>query len=99
MPLNRPAKTGPFAGSGQRLDGKVAKVRTMSTSSANGLVETPSTGRPTCVGDLPPVVPDENYKPGALDFIRYNYKNLTELKRELSAAPSADRPKTNFYKM
>jgi hypothetical protein len=98
VPLNRPATSGPFSGSGQRLDGKAAKARTMSTSSVSGLVETPTTGRPTCVEDLPPVVPDENYKPGALEFIRYNYKNLSELKRDLSSTP-VEQPKAKFYKM
>lgn len=96
MPLSKPVKAGPFAGSGQRLDGKVSKARTMSTSSANGLVETPTSGRPTCVEDLPPVVPDENYRPGALDFIRYNYKNLSVLKSEFAEAP--EKPKATMYK-
>jgi hypothetical protein len=83
VPLAKPVTKGPFSGAGVRLDGKAAKPRTMSTSSMNGLAETPTTGRPSCVEELPPVVPDESYRPGSLDFIRYNYKCRTVLEQEL----------------
>ncbi|KAI6222488.1 hypothetical protein M3Y99_01496200 [Aphelenchoides fujianensis] len=72
--------SGPFGGSGVRLDGKTTKPRTISTSSLGGLEST--TPPPPAVetpADLPPVVPDESYQPGALDFVRYNYKNRSVL--------------------
>ncbi|KAI6228879.1 hypothetical protein M3Y99_01180400 [Aphelenchoides fujianensis] len=76
--------SGPFGGSGVRLDGKTTKPRTISTSSLGGLEST--TPPPPAVetpADLPPVVPDESYQPGALDFVRYNYKNRSVLEAAL----------------
>jgi hypothetical protein len=79
----KPAKSGPFSSAGVRLDGKTAKVRTTSTSSFNAHAETPTTGRPTNVEELPDVVVDESYRPGTLEFTRYNYKNLSTLKQDI----------------
>lgn len=56
----------------------------VSGSVSNNKAEASGVGRPTRVEDLPPVMPDENYKPGSLEFIRYNYKNLSVLKQELA---------------
>jgi len=74
MPFVPPVVKGPFSGAGVRLDGKAGKPRTTSTSSLGAMAESTSTARPTTVEELPPVVPDENYRPGSLEFIRYNYK-------------------------
>jgi hypothetical protein len=82
--VNKPT-AGPFAGSGFRL-GKSTnsdKPRATSTTSASTAIESVNSSRPTCIEDLPPVVPDENYHPGQLEFIRYNYKSLSVLKEEL----------------
>ncbi|KAI6175970.1 hypothetical protein M3Y97_00748200 [Aphelenchoides bicaudatus] len=97
VPISKPAKTGPFSGGGQRLDGKVTKPRTMSTSSANGLVESATNGKATSIDDLPPVVVDENYKPGTLEFIRYNYKNLSVLKQEMQEAATSSKSTGNAW--
>jgi ubiquitin fusion degradation protein 1 len=74
LPVVPPVVTGPFSGAGFRLDGKAAKPRTTSTSSLGALAKATTPARPTPVEELPPVVPDENYRPGSLEFIRYNYK-------------------------
>ncbi|KAI6187230.1 hypothetical protein M3Y98_00220200 [Aphelenchoides besseyi] len=84
LDTNAPPTSGPFSGSGVRLDGKTAKSRTVSTSSLGRLDSTtpppPTVESPS---DLPPVVPDESYQPGSLDFVRYNYKNRSVIEAAL----------------
>ncbi|KAI1711236.1 ubiquitin fusion degradation protein UFD1 domain-containing protein [Ditylenchus destructor] len=63
----------PFQGEGQRLDERRAKARTISTS---------STGGPNIAPVIAEVVPDENYEPGILTFVRYDYRNRSTLEKE-----------------
>lgn len=82
VPPKQPKRDQPFASSGVRLDGKSVKQRTVSSSSSLG----PSNSLdqpPTPAEELADVVPDENYRPGRLDFVRYAYKNRAVLEKEL----------------
>ncbi|CAD5226004.1 unnamed protein product [Bursaphelenchus xylophilus] len=71
-----------FGGSGVRLDGKVSKSRTVSTSSAGPSRDSVEKA-PEPEEQIAEVIPDESYRPGQLDFIRYAYKNRELLEKEI----------------
>jgi len=73
VPLPRAPSSGPFVGSGCRLDGK---SRTVSTSSTGSMVATNGAAA------LADVIHDENYRPGALSFVRYDYTNRSCLEQQ-----------------
>ncbi|PIO68011.1 ubiquitin fusion degradation protein UFD1 [Teladorsagia circumcincta] len=71
-----------FSGSGQRLDGKKKpSSSSLCTEQADDLLDT--------LQSLPPVVCVEDYKPGKLSFIRYDYKSRFDTERELQEAKVA----------
>ncbi|ETN68816.1 hypothetical protein NECAME_15601 [Necator americanus] len=75
-----------FSGSGQRLDGK-KKPSSNSLCSEQGeeLLHTLNT--------LPPVICLDDYKPGKLSFIRYDYKSRFETERELQESKQSSTKK------
>ncbi|KJH48476.1 ubiquitin fusion degradation protein UFD1 [Dictyocaulus viviparus] len=79
------ASSGPFSafsGSGQRLDGKKkASSSSLAADQGKELLDKLTT--------LPPVVCNADYKPGKLNFIRYDYKSRFETERELQEAKQA----------
>lgn len=88
--IPKPREWAPFQGEGMRLDeGRKSKARTISTSSnadMQQLGRSGSTASMQAAGTVTPVIaeviPDENYHPGSLTFVRYNYKNRYTLERE-----------------
>lgn len=79
-----------FCGTGQRLDGKKKpSSNSLCASEADELVDV--------LQALPPVVCIEDYKPGKLSFIRYDYKSRFDTERELQEAKlSAAKKSTPF---
>lgn len=71
----QPAKSGfsAFSGEGMRLDGKAVKPRQQSSSSLSSADASPA---------LAAIVPREDYQPGSLGFVRYNYRNRAVLQEE-----------------
>ncbi|KAE9421439.1 hypothetical protein Angca_002230, partial [Angiostrongylus cantonensis] len=68
-----------FSGSGHRLDGKKKpSSNSMLTDHGEELLDK--------LTSLSPVVCNEDYKPGKLTFIRYDYKSRFETERELQEA-------------
>ncbi|KAH7725498.1 ubiquitin fusion degradation protein UFD1 containing protein [Aphelenchoides avenae] len=76
-PEVQPAKSGfsAFSGEGMRLDGKAVKPRQMSSSSLSSADASGST-------PIAAIVPREDYQPGSLTFVRYNYRNRAVLQEE-----------------
>ncbi|KAL6739334.1 hypothetical protein Aduo_012803 [Ancylostoma duodenale] len=78
-----PSANGPhfsaFSGSGQRLDGK-------KKPSSNSLCSDQGEELLNTLTALPPVVCIEDYKPGKLSFIRYDYKSRFETERQMQEA-------------
>jgi len=94
VPLPKAPSSGPFVGSGCRLDGKSTKVRTVSTSSTGSMVAGPATNGAVPMPEVPEiadVIPDENYHPGVLTFVRYDYKNRSCLEQQIREA-QRDKP-------
>lgn len=73
-----------FGGSGRRLDGKKKPTSSVSLSSETAGASTSDAA--AIANDLPaipPVVVNEDYKPGRISFIRYDYKRVDVLEKEL----------------
>ncbi|XGW30403.1 hypothetical protein V3C99_009408 [Haemonchus contortus] len=71
-----------FSGSGQRLDGK-------KKPSSNSLCADQADDLLDNLQALPPVICIDDYKPGKLSFIRYDYKSRFDTERELQEAKLA----------
>ncbi|WKY03981.1 hypothetical protein Q1695_005175 [Nippostrongylus brasiliensis] len=87
-PVSKPtvAPTGPhfapFCGSGQRLDGKKKpSSSSLCASEAEDVLD--------ALQSLPPVICIDDYKPGKLSFVRYDYKSRFETERELHESKDA----------
>ncbi|CAJ0602319.1 unnamed protein product [Cylicocyclus nassatus] len=76
VPAANGAHFSAFSGSGQRLDGK-------KKPSSNSLCSDQGEELLNNLTSLPPVVYIEDYKPGKLSFIRYDYKSRFETEREM----------------
>ncbi|PAV81010.1 hypothetical protein WR25_06931 [Diploscapter pachys] len=68
-----------FSGSGFRLDGR-KKPSSNSVCSESGVGTSNGTAEEPVIT---PVVCNENYVPGQLSFVRYDYKNRVELEKEM----------------
>lgn len=80
-----------FSGSGHRLDGKKKpSLNSMYTDQGEELLDN--------LASLPPVVCVEDYKPGKLTFIRYDYKSRFETERELQEAKQAGMKKNELFR-
>lgn len=72
----KPTGWAAFCGEGMRLDGKRHKAKNSSDSSLQSSFKSENES------DIGDIIVDEAYKPGALTFIRFNYKNRTALLRD-----------------
>uniref|UniRef100_A0A1I7TX91 Ubiquitin fusion degradation protein 1 homolog n=1 Tax=Caenorhabditis tropicalis TaxID=1561998 RepID=A0A1I7TX91_9PELO len=74
-----------FGGPGRRLDGKKKPTSSVSLCS-EGTTGASTSDTAAVANDLPaipPVVVNEDYKPGRVSFIRYDYKRVDVLEKEL----------------
>ncbi|VDM78244.1 unnamed protein product [Strongylus vulgaris] len=76
LPVANGAHFSAFSGTGQRLDGR-------KKPSSNSLCSDQGEELLNTLTSLPPVVCIEDYKPGKLSFIRYDYKSRFETEREM----------------
>ncbi|CAO4374174.1 Protein CBR-UFD-1 [Caenorhabditis briggsae] len=77
--------TSVFGGAGRRLDGKKKPTSSVSLCS-EGTTGASTSDAAAVANDLPaipPVVVNEDYKPGRCSFVRYDYKRVDVLEKEL----------------
>ncbi|CAL2040623.1 unnamed protein product [Caenorhabditis brenneri] len=72
-----------FGGSGRRLDGKKKPTSSVSLSSEAGASTSDAAAIANDLPAIPPVVVNEDYKPGRISFVRYDYKRVDVLEKEL----------------
>ncbi|CAI2350733.1 unnamed protein product [Caenorhabditis sp. 36 PRJEB53466] len=73
-----------FGGTGRRLDGKKKPASSVSLcSEANGASTSDAAALANDLPAIPPVVVNEDYKPGRVSFVRYDYKRVDVLEKEL----------------
>lgn len=83
----KPSGWVPFSGQSVRLDGKDAsKNTTISPASDTGKSLEPQPKTSSVSKELSEIVADENYQPGLLKFVRYNYKSRASEKQEKNQA-------------
>lgn len=74
-----------FVGAGQRLDGKKGNSSNSQTRPSTSLHACAAEeNSPSCE-----MIPDVDYRPGTLRFVRYNYKNFHKLESEKKEIESA----------
>uniref|UniRef100_A0A8R1DFL1 Ubiquitin fusion degradation protein 1 homolog n=1 Tax=Caenorhabditis japonica TaxID=281687 RepID=A0A8R1DFL1_CAEJA len=72
-----------FGGAGRRLDGKKKPASSVSLSSAAGASTSSAADVVNDLPAIPPVVVNEDYKSGRVSFVRYDYKRVDVLEKEL----------------
>ncbi|CAB54216.1 Ubiquitin fusion degradation protein 1 homolog [Caenorhabditis elegans] len=90
--------TSVFGGAGRRLDGKKKPSSSVSLSDGTGVSTSNAAPVANDLPAIPPVVVNEDYKPGRVSFLRYDYKRVDVLEKELreKEASKAGQPSNVF---